>query len=49
MIKTPSADKEASTPSGRRLWLVTLGVFGLLVVLGIAFLLLGKHIGFATH
>lgn len=52
MLKIPSAGDEASTPTGRRLWEVTLGVFGVLVVVGIIFLLIGNriyHIGFPTR
>ncbi len=41
----PSLDKETSSPIGRRIWSVTLGVTALLVLLGIIFLLVAHHIG----
>jgi len=45
MVEQPSLEKEVSTATGCRLWSVTLGVTGLLSVLAIIFLLVGKHIG----
>ena len=46
MEQPPSLDKEMSTRPGRRLWMVTLGTTALLVLIGIIFLLVSKHIGF---
>jgi hypothetical protein len=46
MEQAASLSKETSTRTGRRLWIVTLGVTALLVLIGIIFLLVGKHIGF---
>jgi hypothetical protein len=46
MEQPVSLSKETSTRTGRRLWIVTLGVTALLVLIGIIFLLVGKHIGF---
>jgi hypothetical protein len=45
MEHPPSLSKETSTPTGRRLWIVTLGITALLALIGIVFLLVGKHIG----
>jgi hypothetical protein len=45
MVEQPSLEKETSTSTGRQLWKVTLGVTGLLLVVGLIFLLIGKHIG----
>jgi hypothetical protein len=46
MLEPPSLQKETSTRTGRRLWMVTLGITALLVVIAIIMLLVGKHIGF---
>jgi hypothetical protein len=46
MEEPPSLSQETATRSGRRLWMVTLGVTALLVLIGIVFLLVGNHIGF---
>ena len=43
MADQPTLDKELSTPAGRRLWQISLGVTGLLAVIGIIFLVLAKH------
>jgi hypothetical protein len=45
MEEQPSLEKETSTKTGRRLWVVTLSISGLLVLIGIIFLLVGRHIG----
>jgi hypothetical protein len=45
MVEQPPLEKEIATPTGRKLWSVTLGAAGLLAVLTIIFLLVGKHIG----
>lgn len=45
MVEPPSLQKETSTRTGRRLWMVTLGVTALLILIGIIMLLVGKHIG----
>jgi hypothetical protein len=45
MESPPSLSKETSTPSGRRLWMVTLGVTALIVLIGIVMMLVGRHIG----
>lgn len=42
-MEQPSLEKEVSTRTGRRLWMVTLGVTGLLVVIGVIFVVLAKH------
>jgi len=49
MEQPPSLDKETSTRTGRRLWSVTLGIAGLLILIGLIFLLIGKHIGLPHH
>jgi hypothetical protein len=49
MAQPPSLDKETSTQTGRRLWSVTLGIAGLLILIGLIFLLIGKHIGLRYH
>jgi hypothetical protein len=46
MEESPSLAKETSTKTGRRLWTVTLGISALIVVIGVIFLLVGRHIGF---
>jgi hypothetical protein len=45
MEQPPSLEQEKSTTVGRRLWTVTLGVSGLLVVILVIFLLISHHIG----
>jgi hypothetical protein len=47
MVQEPSLQQETSTPAGRRLWRLTLSVAGLLLVIGIVFLIIGHHIGLA--
>jgi hypothetical protein len=45
MVDPPSLQKETSTRTGRRLWMVTLGITALLILIGIILLLVGRHIG----
>jgi hypothetical protein len=45
MTDQPSLQQETSTRTGRRLWMVTLGVAALLILITIIFLVVGKHLG----
>jgi hypothetical protein len=49
MEQPPSLEKEISTRTGRRLWGVTLGIAGLLILIGLIFLFIGQHIGLPHH
>jgi hypothetical protein len=43
MADQPTLEKELSTRTGRQLWKVSLGMTGLLGVIGIVFLVLAQH------
>jgi hypothetical protein len=43
MADQATLERELSTRTGRQLWKVSLGMTGLLVVIGIVFLFLAKH------